>query len=214
MNKSEQISELAVALVKATLELKNPALDAENPFFKNKYASLAGVRDTVTPTLAEHGLAVVQLLGHEPDGITCETVLLHTSGQWLSERLYMPATKKDAQGYGSAITYARRYALMAICGVVGDVDDDANAATNKPTKEPITPTAGLWESMTPKQQSRLTDLADLAKEALANTEPLEALRVMNDAGLDSEEKMAIWTRFDSKQRSAMKKAEKDAAQPV
>ena len=210
MQKSENIDALCASLVKAQLKMKNPPLDSENPFFKNQYASLCGVRDTVTPILAEQGLAVTQLLSHEPDGIVCETVLVHQSGQWLSSAFYMPATKKDAQGYGSAITYARRYALMAICGVVGDVDDDANAATHKPTKEAVTPTAGAWEAIPDKRKSRLIDLVQVCVEALNNSEPNEAIRIINDAGLDADEKVAIWTRFDSKQRSAMKKAETEA----
>jgi hypothetical protein len=124
MNKSENIEHLAVALAKAHAELKNPGFDTTNPFFKNKYASLAAVRDAVAPVLAKQGLSVVQLLGQKESGITCETALLHSSGQWIAETLYMPSAKQDAQGFGSAITYARRYALMAICGVVGDEDDD------------------------------------------------------------------------------------------
>lgn len=209
MNKSENIAELSAALVKFQTEAKNPPLDSENPFFRNKYASLAGVRDCVTPILSKNGLAVTQLLSHEPDGIVCETILVHASGQWLSSAFYMPATKKDAQGYGSAITYARRYALMAICGVVGDVDDDANAATHKPTKEPITPTSGAWEAMSDKQKSRLIDLVQVVMESMQMGDIGEALRIIGDAGLDSDEKVALNTKFDSKTRSAMTKWRKD-----
>jgi len=205
MQKSENIDALCASLVKAQLKMKNPPLDSENPFFKNQYASLCGVRDTVTPILAEQGLAVTQLLSHEPDGIVCETVLVHQSGQWLSSAFYMPATKKDAQGYGSAITYARRYALMAICGVVGDVDDDANAATHKPTKEAITPTAGAWEALTEKQRHQLTDLALVVKGHLKDGNMEVAITAIDEAHLDADSKVALWSRFDSKERSAMTK---------
>lgn len=134
MNKSESIASLAAALAKAQAGLKNPAFDSSNPHFKNKYASLASVRDTITPVLSAHGIAVLQLLGKSDVGVSCETVLTHESGEWISSTIEIPATKQDAQGYGSASSYARRYALMAIVNVVGDVDDDANEAS-KPKNE-------------------------------------------------------------------------------
>lgn len=202
MNKSESINDLAAALAKASGELKNPNFDTQNPFFKSKYASLATVRDTVTPTLAKHGLSVVQLLGKAEGGVSCETVLLHSSGQWLSETLYMPSQKPDAQGYGSAATYARRYALMALCGVVGDEDDDGNAAV----KAKITPTAGAHESLSKDQLSKVDKVASEMLDMFNAERPVsEPYKVMEEAKLDNEEKIYLWTWFDSKQRSAMKK---------
>ena len=129
MNKSDSIAAIAAALAKAQAELKNPPYDSKNPHFRNSYASLASVRDTITPVLAAHGIAVLQLLGKSDVGVSCETVLTHESGEWISSTIELPASKQDAQGYGSACTYARRYALMAIVNVVGDEDDDANEAS-------------------------------------------------------------------------------------
>lgn len=131
MNKSDSIAAIAAALAKAQAELKNPPYDSKNPHFRNSYASLASVRDTITPVLAAHGIAVLQLLGKSEVGVSCETVLTHESGEWISSTIELPAAKQDAQGYGSACTYARRYALMAIVNVVGDEDDDANEATKQ-----------------------------------------------------------------------------------
>ena len=128
MNRSDTINELATALAAAQAELHNPAFDSANPHFKSKFASLAGVRDTITPTLTKHGLSVLQILGNDDNRVTCETVLMHKSGQWISGTFAIAPTKPDAQGTGSAATYARRYALMAIVNVVGDEDDDGNAA--------------------------------------------------------------------------------------
>lgn len=129
MNKSDSIASIAAALAKAQAQLKNPPYDSKNPHFRNSYASLASVRDTITPVLAAHGIAVLQLLGKSEVGVSCETVLTHESGEWISSTIELPASKQDAQGYGSACTYARRYALMAIVNVVGDEDDDANEAS-------------------------------------------------------------------------------------
>ncbi|MCL4822603.1 MAG: ERF family protein [Anaerolineales bacterium] len=129
MNKSEQINDLAAALAAAQAELRNPVFDSQNPHFKSKFASLAQVRDTITPTLAKHGLSVTQLATNDDQGRpSVETILLHKSGQWLSSTLAVPVAKADAHGAGSAITYARRYSLMAIVNVVGDEDDDGNSA--------------------------------------------------------------------------------------
>ena len=129
MNKSEQINDLAAALAAAQAELRNPVFDSQNPHFKSKFASLAQVRDTITPTLARHGLSITQLATNDDQGRpSVETILLHSSGQWLSSTLAVPVGKQDAHGAGSAITYARRYSLMAIVNVVGDEDDDGNSA--------------------------------------------------------------------------------------
>lgn len=131
MNRSETINELAAALSKAQAELRNPAFDSTNPHFKSKFASLAGVRDTITPVLVKHGLSVSQLATNDHEGRPCvETMLMHSSGQWISSTLAVPVAKADAHGAGSAITYARRYSLMAIVNVVGDEDDDGNQAVH------------------------------------------------------------------------------------
>jgi hypothetical protein len=126
-----EINELAAALVKAQAELRNPKLDSTNPHFRSKFASLAEVRDTITPVLTKHGISVIQNLVTNEHGVGCETILIHSSGQMLRlGPLYLPASKHDPQGFGSCATYARRYALMASVNVVGDEDDDANAGTD------------------------------------------------------------------------------------
>ena len=201
MYKSESIEHLAVALAKAQAEMENPSFDTQNPFFKNKYASLAAVRDAVIPCLAKQGLSVVQLLGHKEGGITCETVLIHSSGQWLSETLYMPSAKQDAQGFGSAITYSRRYALMAICGVVGDEDDDGQGAV----KAKITPTAGAHEALTKEQIKKVDTVASNVIDMFhAERDVSEPYNLIELALLDNEERIYLWTWLDSKMRSALK----------
>lgn len=131
MNKSESVKELATALCKVQAEMPNPTFDTQNPFFKSRYASLANVRNTAIPVLSKHGMSVSQFLRGKEAGVECETMLLHSSGEWMSDSFYVPVTKHDAQGYGSAGTYARRYSLMAILGIVGDEDDDAQAAVGQ-----------------------------------------------------------------------------------
>src|SRR5262249_40756856 len=99
-----------------------------NPHFRTRYASLAAVRDAVIPPLAAEGIAVTQLPSTpEPGWIVVTTGLWHGSGQYLCTTLRMPVPKDDPQGYGTALTYARRYSLQAMGCVAGDEDDDAEA---------------------------------------------------------------------------------------
>jgi hypothetical protein len=110
--------------------MKNPPKDGENPHFKSRFATLAGVRDAVLPVLSKHGLSVIQSTGSGERGPSVTTLLLHASGQWVEcDPLCLPAVKQDPQAYGSALSYARRYSLMALAGVVGDDDDDGQAAS-------------------------------------------------------------------------------------
>ncbi len=130
MTTSEQINEIAAALAKAQNVMKNATLNKVNPHFKSKYADLAGIRDAVIPALTANGIAVVQTLDAASEGVgyCVLTRLLHTSGQWIESLCPIPAAP-DMQKMGSAITYARRYSLSAICGIAADEDDDGNAAT-------------------------------------------------------------------------------------
>lgn len=126
---SVSVGTIAEALCAAQIEMRNPGFDATNPHFKSKFVSLAAVRNAVIPVLAKHGISVTQDLTTINGGIGCKTILTHKSGQYMAfGPLVLPPTKADAQGFGSAATYARRYSLMAIAGIVGDEDDDGNAA--------------------------------------------------------------------------------------
>jgi hypothetical protein len=137
---SDTITKLAGALAKAQSELEHAKKDSTNPHFKSKYADLAGVVDTIRPTLAKHDLSVVQGFVPTQDGVTLETRIVHASGEWISdEGLYLPADTRKAQAFGSAATYARRYALMALVGVAPDDDDDGNAASAKPAPKQAKP---------------------------------------------------------------------------
>lgn len=129
MNKSESIKNLAIALAKFQREVNNPSNTATNPFFKSKYAPLNDVLNTVRPILSKHGLSVVQAPSTEGNNITIATTLIHESGEYMEfPELSLKMDKVTAQGAGSAITYARRYALSAILGISSEDDDDGNIA--------------------------------------------------------------------------------------
>ena len=134
MRTSDQIDQLATALSAAQAEMKNATLNKINPHFKSKYADLAGIRDTVTPALSKHGLAIAQGTDTTENGIVVVTRLMHKSGQWMESRF--PIAYDKPQTMGSAYTYARRYSLSAMCSISADEDDDANAANEKPVEKP------------------------------------------------------------------------------
>lgn len=126
MRQSETIAALATDLAQAQAKLQNAPFNAVNPHFKNKYADLAQLRDATAPILAEYGLSIVQLTCFEGNAFTLWTMLLHKSGEWLAATYPLPLGK--SQEMGSAITYARRYSLAAMCGIAGEPDDDGEAA--------------------------------------------------------------------------------------
>ena len=128
---------LSQALVKALTEIEGVTKDKVNPHFKSKYADLSSVLETVRPVFARYNMAVTQETAPSEDGVIVETVVLHTSGEERRfGKLYVPANKRDAQGAGSALTYARRYSLMTALGIPAE-DDDGNAAV-KATANPTT----------------------------------------------------------------------------
>lgn len=130
MNKSETITELAKALVKFNSEVNKIAKDADNPFFKNNYATLDTIIDEIRPILSKHGLSIMQIPSGDGQNVTLKTLLIHESGEWLeSDELTMKPVKNDPQAVGSCITYARRYSLAAFLSLNTGEDDDGNGAT-------------------------------------------------------------------------------------
>lgn len=130
MNRSESIENLAKAFVKFQSEVTNPANTADNPFFKSKYAPLNEVLNLVRPILTKYGLSIIQSPSAQGDSVTVTTMILHESGEWIRlDPLTLKADKNTAQGIGSAITYARRYALSAALGISSEDDDDGNIAS-------------------------------------------------------------------------------------
>jgi hypothetical protein len=129
---------IAAAFVAAKRDFAPALKTSTNPHFKNRYVDLAGCLEAVNDALLAHGIAVYQETFDVQDGVTVETCFLHESGETLRMgKLHVPAAKHDPQGYGSALTYARRYSLMAACGIAAE-DDDGNAASQprKPAAPP------------------------------------------------------------------------------
>ena len=178
---------IAAALVKAQKEFGPALKTATNPHFKSKYASLDACVEAVIDALNNNGIFLMQYTHPCEDGVIVETMFIHESGEHMSGgRLHVPASKQDPQGYGSALTYARRYSLQAACGIAPE-DDDGNAAS-KPKPEPKKPAAGTrdketltfilescedlssmqaeWTKMTPDERLLVNDVKDKLKGTL------------------------------------------------
>lgn len=152
--RSPELGELATALCAAQGEFEAVAKDANNPFFKSKYADLPAVVEAASPILNRHGLSVSQLPGFDEHGDTLTTMLLHTSGQFMGGTLRLRPVKDDPQAQGSAITYGRRYSYMAILGLVADEDDDGNAGSQGRRSAPDRKPAAASGKPKPKSDAK------------------------------------------------------------
>jgi hypothetical protein len=128
---------ICAAYVAAFAELDAATKTANNPHFKSKYADLQAVIDAIKPHLSKHGLAFMQMPKPSEGGVSIETILIHSSGEKMSMGvLFVPANRQDAHGYGSALSYARRYALLTCFGLFQE-DDDGNAAVKSQQVPPV-----------------------------------------------------------------------------
>ena len=132
---SASLNELFAALAKAQGQISHAKKDKKNPFFKSSYADLASVWEACRDPLASNGLSVIQTVEGSKTEMYLITWLGHASGQWIKSKLPMLLQKSDPQSQGSAITYARRYALSAMVGICADEDDDGERAMARKSKD-------------------------------------------------------------------------------
>ena len=127
MKTSDSIKAIAPALLAAQKDITFASKDATNPHFKSKYADLPAVIDAVKPALNNQGIVFLQSCSPSDDNkLHLTTRLIHSSGEWIEDTAVCPLPKQDPQGYGSAITYLRRYSLAALAGLYQS-DDDGEA---------------------------------------------------------------------------------------
>lgn len=141
---------IAAALAAAQMDMGKAIKVSQNPHFRSKYADLGAVMDACLPALNRHGIAVIQPLSHDEGGRWMITRFIHDSGETLECPVPLIVSKNDMQGLGSAMTYARRYGLMALAGIAPE-DDDGNAAAKAAPK-----------TVTPDQYVKLRDMAEEA----------------------------------------------------
>ena len=165
MQKSESIKHIAAALNKAQAEMSGAKKGANNPFFKSKYADMNSVVDAVRIPFCNNGLSYSQFPIMQDNKVGVETILMHESGEWMSDILVLPMVKQDPQAAGSAITYAKRYALQSIAGIPSE-DDDGNAASNqKQSAKQSSQNVNWYNSFENDKQFMLVDIQNGAKTA-------------------------------------------------
>ena len=219
MNQSESIQELAKSLCLAQAMMGGAVKDSTNPFFSPGYADLASVIKVIKPAFAKHGLSFVQLpvTSEGGRGVGVSTMLMHESGEWLQGEYLLPMDKVSAQGAGSAITYARRYALSALCGIP-QVDLDAEDITVHEDNTVI----GLDMSLEGLSGKPATEPKKRVNKAQMQ-KSIQGIVDGYDAGdnqamaecfneLDPHEVDDIWSRLNSKQQDAVRLACKEVNQ--
>lgn len=201
--------ELFTAYAAAQGEVENASKSSNNPHFKSKYADLAEVLNTVRPVFAKHGLSIMQSTGFDGSLVSVTTLVAHKGGGLVYSTASCVPAKADAQGIGSATTYLRRYSLAAMAGVAQE-DDDGNAAAHNGKPTPIKPegqpTSGVWEAVDADTQAGLLKVAGTIAEFMEAGDSIGAFEFLERQALGTDEKAALWTRLDSKTRTALKKA--------
>lgn len=200
------LKNLFTAMAKAQSQLGVALKNANNPFFKSKYAPLEEVWKACRKALTDNGIAVLQFPIHSDDGrLHLETMLCHSSGESISRTFSTPVKDQTPQGYGSAITYLRRFSLAATVGVVADEDDDGATASGT-----VKPGVGVHKAtdgvkLDKVQSLKVANLVGTVIDCFSAGQEAEAFAAIEGAGLDSDERVYLWSQLDSKQRSALKK---------
>ena len=175
------MQKIAAAFIKAKKAFSPALKDKTNPAFRSKYADLGACLEAVNDALLDNGIAVMQRTFEDTTGVTVETVFLHESGEMLEGgKLHVPAAKSDPQGYGSALTYARRYSLTTACGIAPE-DDDGNAGVDASRRAEAKPPA---IDMSPKARAQRITAGVNAKDAKG-----AAIAI---AGFGQAERDAVW----------------------
>jgi hypothetical protein len=185
MTKETNIYQAFIAAQKAF----GPALKTStNPHFRSRYADLSACVEAVIDSLNNNGIGLIQTTHECETGVTVETLLVHESGQTItSGRLHVPASKQDAQGYGSALTYARRYSLMAICGIAPE-DDDGNRASKPIEVRAVEVKADVKE---PAKKSRIGKVVyDI--RTLSDEQQAPAAEYLKQHSCEYSEGLGVW----------------------
>jgi hypothetical protein len=184
---SRTIGKLAEALSKAQGAMSGALKDSTNPFFKSRYADLESVWSACRKPLSDNGLAIIQTTDYT-EGVRIITTLVHSSGEWVQGVLPIMAKDETPQGIGSAITYARRYALAAIVGVY-QTDDDAEAAQSA-HRAAVDP--------------RIKEYVDRLNKAFELGIDGPVLSIVEELSEDQELKVAVWGKLPSGMRAQIK----------
>ena len=198
---------LISALVKAQSEMSHAAFDQTNPHFKSKFASLKSVIDAVKPALNANGIAYVQRSVPMDQGIAVETVF-HGHGEELrTGPVPVPIDRENAQGFGSALTYAKRYSLAMACGISADEDDDGNAAAKAPPKkrgQSVIKTV-IQESGIQVDQAKRDQYATALVNCVQQADEAGINELIEELNTDHDMKIAVWNELPSGVKTSITK---------
>lgn len=201
---------LAAALVRAQAMMSHATLDAKNPHFRSKYATLQSVIDAVKPALNACGISFYQRTEAVEGSVGVETVFLHDSGESLSTGLLRVPAAPTAHGIGSALTYAKRYSLAMACGIGADEDDDGNVAVDEVKKGRGAVAAVIETGGAAFDEAKRDALVELIDQCFTD-DPETGLVLVNPEGLDellasvdADMKIGIWAKLPSKVKTFIK----------
>ena len=185
INTNTPESQLNASFVKALGELRNVAKNAVNPHFRNRYASLDAILDDVRPILAAHNLGLSQEPLFEDGKAGVVTRIIHSSGEYRASILLLPVKDQTAQGVGSALTYAKRYAISSILGITADDDDDGELASKPAVAKPIIKAEAPKAKPEKAKEAIVADLVEISNKAIEAADPLTELSsIIWDAGIE------------------------------
>ena len=206
---------LIESLVKAQSEMTHAAFDQTNPHFKSKFASLKSVLDAIKPALNANGIFFMQVSHPLDNGVGIETIFCKADEKLSTGVVMVPVDKANAQGLGSALTYAKRYSLAMACGIAADVDEDGNDAAANPPPPNSTGRKPQSVVATVIQEEGIVVDKKKCQEYVKGL--VEAINSSDDAGLkelveelsaDEDMKLAVWANLPSVVRTYIKKMSK------
>jgi hypothetical protein len=212
------MKEIATALVKAQKEFGPALKTSTNPHLRVKYANLSAIIEAVIDGLNNNGIALVQVLHECNDGVTVSTSFIHESGEHIDcGKFHVPASKQDAQGYGSALTYARRYSLMAAAGIAPEDDDGEGARKAKETAEKNAAenravskvSVSKTDSVPSARMNVIADVAAAINERMTSDDVVGVVEQYQSI-VDAMEKKALWELLDGKTKDAIRNQAKKA----
>ena len=219
MKITDALDKIAPALLAAQKAMSAAAKSATNPHFKSKYADLATVIDAVKTPLNDAGIAFLQTVRNDTTGVMVQTTLLHQSGQMIADTIYLPVPQQTPQAYGSAITYAKRYALQSMVGLPSEDDDGERASEpEKPDAHRVEPrpntarqvAVDAFDEMPADEQNYLQNLAASVID-MVNGED-DAVGYVERQKLSTEQQLGFWALLPSDVRRKYKKAKAEKLQ--
>lgn len=189
LNQTDEINELVIALSKAQGSMEPAKFNRVNPHFKNRYADFTSCMDACRGPLSKNGLSVMQYCETIKDKLMLVTMLAHTSGQWIKSNFPLIPLKMDSQGIGSAMTYAKRYSLSAMLGIVSDEeeDDDGEASNGRPRQSS--------QARAPSPQPVNVKRIDIAAiKVISPIQAEEIINLLNQIPMEAQANFSEWVK--------------------